>query len=118
MNILLSIPFLLFMPLVISILLMSPLFTSNEVVVRRFSKSVFGFHFLYTVLMLVFFNSANPYIANINLFGMDWIQSLGIKFALKIDTISMILVVLTSFIFFMASISSKFNIRKNHKFYY
>ena len=118
MNILLSIPFLVFLPFVISILLISPLFTSNEVVVRRFAKSVFGFHFLYTVLLLVFFNPANPYAIDINLFGMDWIQSLGIKFSLKIDTISMILTLLTYFVFLMAGISSKFNIRKNHKFYY
>lgn len=118
MDILLSAPFLVFLPLVVSILIISPLFTSNEVILRRFAKSVFGFHFLYTVLMLVFFNPANPYTANISLFGMDWIQSLGIKFSLKVDTVSMILVTLTSFIFLMASISSKFNIRKNHKFFY
>ena len=118
MNILLSIPFLIFLPLVMSILILSPLFTSNEVTLRRFSKGVFGFHFLYTILMLVFFNADNPYTVNINLFGMDWIQSLGIRFSLKIDVVSMILVTLTSFIFFMASIAGKFNIRKNHKFYY
>ncbi len=118
MNTILTIPILLFILPIISILLLSPLFTSNEVVVRRFSKSVFGFHFLYTVLMLIFFNSANPYNCEINLFGMNWIQSLGIKFAFNIDTVSMILVTLTSFIFFMASISSKYSIRKNHKFYY
>lgn len=118
MKILLSIPILLFIPLIISMLLLSPLFTSNEVVVRRFSKSIFGIHFLYTLLMLIFFNPMNPYSTNINLFGMDWIQSLGIKFSLKTDAVSMIMVVLTSFVFLMASISSKFNVRKNHKFFY
>ncbi len=92
MNTLLSIPFLIFIPLVLSMLILSPLFTTNEVVVRRFSKSVFGFHFLYTVLMFIFFNPANPYISDINIFGMDWIQSLGIKFAFKADSISMILI--------------------------
>lgn len=45
MDIFLSIPFLIFMPLVVSMLLISPLFTRNEIVVRRFAKSVFGFHF-------------------------------------------------------------------------
>lgn len=117
MNIL-SVPLLIFIPLVLSLLIISPLFTSNEIIVRRFSKGVFGFHFLYTTLMLIFFNPANPYSFVINLFGMDWIQSLGIKFSFMIDTISMILVTLTSFVFFIASVSSKFNIRKNHKFYY
>ena len=118
MNTMLSIPILIFIPLVTSILLMSPLFTTNEVVVRRFAKSICTFHFLYTVLMLVFFDSANPYYTNIHFLGMDWIQSVGIKFSLQVNSISMILCTLTSFVFLLASISSKINIRKNHKFYY
>ena len=118
MSIFLSIPFLIFMPLVISILILSPLFTKNEIVVRRFAKSVFGFHFLYMILMLACFDSANPYLNEIHFFGQDWIQSLGIKFVFKIDNISMILTTLTSFVFLLASFASKFNIRANHKFYY
>ena len=115
---LLSIPFLIFMPLVISMLVISPLFTRNEIVVRRFSKSVFGLHFLYSILMLALFDPANPYISQIHFFGLDWIQSMGVKFIFKIDNISMILVMLTSFVFLISSFASKFNIRENHKFYY
>lgn len=118
MNIFLSIPFLIFMPLVVSMFLISPLFTRNEIVVRRFSKSVFGFHFLYTILMLIFFDQANPYVNQIHFFGLDWIQSIGVKFIFKLDNISMILTALTSFVFLLASFASKFNIRTNHKFYY
>lgn len=118
MDIFLSIPFLIFMPLVVSMLLISPLFTRNEIVVRRFAKSVFGFHFLYAVLMLIFFDSANPYVSQIHFYGLDWIQSIGVKFIFKIDNISMILMLLTSFVFLLASFASKFNIRTNHKFYY
>lgn len=118
MDIFLSIPFLIFMPLVVSMLLISPLFTRNEIVVRRFAKSVFGFHFLYAVLMLIFFDSANPYVSQIHFFGLDWIQSIGVKFIFKLDNISMILTLLTSFVFLLASFASKFNIRTNHKFYY
>ena len=106
------------MPLVVSMLLISPLFTRNEIVVRRFAKSVFGFHFLYAVLMLIFFDSANPYVSQIHFFGLDWIQSIGVKFIFKLDNISMILTALTSFVFLLASFASKFNIRTNHKFYY
>ncbi len=115
---LLSVPFLVFMPLVISIFVISPLFTRNEIIVRRFSKSVFGLHFLYSILMLALFDSSNPYISQIHFFGLDWVQSLGIKFVFKIDNISMILVMLTSFVFLISSFASKFNIRANHKFYY
>lgn len=118
MDIFLSIPFLIFMPLVVSMFLISPLFTRNEIVVRRFSKSVFGFHFLYTILMLIFFDPANPYVNQIHFFGLDWIQSIGVKFIFKLDNISMILTALTSFVFLLASFASKFNIRTNHKFYY
>ena len=114
----LSIPFLIFMPLVVSVFLMSPLFTRNEIIVRRFAKSVFGIHFLYSIIMLAFFSQANPYVCQIHFLGMDWIQSIGIRFAFKIDSISMILVMLTSFIFLISSFASKFNIRSNHKFYY
>lgn len=106
------------MPLVVSMFLISPLFTRNEIVVRRFSKSVFGFHFLYTILMLIFFDPANPYVNQIHFFGLDWIQSIGVKFIFKLDNISMILTALTSFVFLLASFASKFNIRTNHKFYY
>ena len=118
MNFILSIPFLVFLPMLVSFILISPLFTNNEITVRRFSKSVFLFHFLYCVLMLVFFDKANPYTTNLHFFGMDWIQSLGIKFIFKLTPVSIILTTLTSFVFLLASIASKLNIRKNHKFYY
>ena len=118
MNIFLSIPFLIFFPMVVSFILISPLFTNNEIVIRRFSKSVFGFHFLYAILMLLFFDKANPYISEIHFFGIDWVQSIGIKFVFSLDFVSIILAVLTSFVFLLASFASKLNIRKNHKFYY
>lgn len=118
MDKLISIPFLVFFPMIMSFFILSPLFTNNEISVRRFSKGIFGFIFLYTTAMLLFFSSANPYVNQIHFFGTDWIQSLGITFSFKVDNISMIMVVLTSFIFLIASIASKMNIRKNNKFYY
>lgn len=118
MNIFLSIPFLIFMPLIVSLFVISPLFTKNEIVVRRFTKGVCLFHFLYSILMLACFDSANPYVSEIHFFGLDWVQSIGVKFAFQIDSISMILTVLTSFVFLLAAFASKLNIRKSHKFYY
>lgn len=118
MDFFLSIPFLVFLPMVMSFLIMSPLFTNNEIAIRRFTKGVCGFHFLYAMFMMLFFDSAKPYISKLNFLGFDWIQSLGVSFSFKLDGIGMILVVLTSFIFLMAATASKINIRKNHKFYY
>ena len=118
MDMILSLPFLVFIPMLFSIILISPFFTSNEVMVRKFAKGVCAFHLIYAILMLLFFNQSNPYESEISFWGMNWIQSLGIKFSFRADSISMILSVLTSFIFLLAAIASKFNIRKNHKFYY
>ena len=118
MDFFLSIPFLVFLPMLMSFFIMSPLFTNNEVAVRRFAKAVCGFHFAYAIFMLLFFDYANPYTSKLSLFGFDWIQALGVTFSFKLDGIGMILVLLTSFIFLMASMASKFCIRKNHKFYY
>ncbi len=118
MNIFLSIPFLIFAPLVVSLFVISPLFTKNEIVVRRFTKGFCLFHFLYSLLMLACFDAANPYVSEIHFFGLDWVQSIGVKFIFQIDTVSMILTVLTSFVFLLASFASKLNIRRSHKFYY
>ena len=118
MDKLLSIPFLIFLPMLVSFLIISPLFTNNDIAIRRFTKGVFGFHFLYSILMLLFFDLSRPYASQIHFFGLDWIQALGITFSFKLDSISIILTTLTSFIFLIASISSKMNIRKNNKFYY
>ena len=115
---LISIPLIIFLPMAMSFFIMSPLFTNNEIAIRRFTKGFCGVHFFYSILALALFSPANPYNAQINFFGTDWIQSLGIKFAFNVDSISLILMVLTSFVFLIASISSKMNIRKNHKLYY
>lgn len=115
---LVSIPLLIFLPMVVSFLIMSPLFTNNEIAIRRFTKSFCGIHFLYSIFALVLFSPENPYISQIHFFGLDWIQSLGVKFLFKIDAVGIVLTVLTSFIFLLASIASKMNIRRNHKFYY
>ena len=118
MDKILSIPFLIFLPMLASFFIMSPLCTNNEISIRRFSKAIFVFHFLYSVLMLVLFDPANLYLNYIHIFGLDWIQSIGVKFSFKIDSIAIILTTLTSFVFLLASISSKMNIRKNNKLYY
>lgn len=114
----LSIPLLIFFPLLMSLIIISPFTTNNEITLRRFAKGGFTLHFIYMILMLAFFDSANPYISNIHFLGMDWLQTMGIKFSFKLDGLGIILATLTSFIFLISSIASKLNIRQNHKFYY
>lgn len=117
----LSLIVLIFSPLVAAGLLFCKYFKHNEVRIRRFSKSFASLHFIYTLLFLVFFNPLNDgisYYKEITFFGSSWIDSLGIKMAFGLDGISLLMIILTSFIFLLAMIASKSNIRSRHKFYY
>jgi NADH-quinone oxidoreductase subunit M len=117
----LSIIVLIFSPLVAAASLYTPYFKKNEVRIRRFSKGFASLHFLYSLLFLTFFNSTNTDIAyykEITFFGTSWIKPLGVKMAFGLDGISLMMVILTSFIFLLALIASKSNIRNKHKFYY
>lgn len=116
-----SIIVLIFSPLVAAALLYSPYFKKNEVRIRRFSKGFASLHFLYSLMFLALFNPLNTNISffkEITFFGQSWIKPLGLKMAFGLDGISILMVVLTSFIFLLALIASKSNIRQKHKFYY
>lgn len=116
-----SIIALIFSPLVFAGVLYSSFFKNNEVRIRRFSKGFASLHFLYSILFLVFFNPADDKISfykELLPFGTGWVDSLGLKFAFGLDGISLLLVILTSFIVLLALIASKSNIRERHKFYY
>lgn len=117
----LSLIALIFSPFVAAVLLYTPFFKNNEVIIRRFSKGFASLHFLYSILFLVFFNPLNDsisYYKEITFDGISWVQPLGFKFAFGMDGISLLMVILTSFIFLLALIASKSNIRQKHKFYY
>jgi NADH-quinone oxidoreductase subunit M len=117
----LSLIVLIFSPLVVPVLLFSPFFKDNEVRIRRFSKGFARLHLIYTLLFLVFFNplaEGISYYKEVTFFGTSWIEPLGLKFAFGLDGISLLMVLLTSFIILLALIASKSNIRVKHKFYY
>ncbi len=117
----LSLIFLVLSPLIAFGVILSPLFGDNEVFIRRFSKSFAGLHFLYTVLFLAFFDPLNygmSYESEIKFWNVSWLNTLGIKATFAVDALSLLLIVLTSFIFLMAFVASKSSIRTKHKFYY
>ncbi len=117
----LSIIVLIFSPLVAAGILFSPFFKHNEVRIRRFAKGFASLHFLYTILFLVFFNPMSDkisYYKEITFWGASWIEPMGFKMSFGMDGLSLLLVLLTSFIFLLAMIASKSNIRAKHKFYY
>ena len=117
----LSLIFLVFSPLIAFGVILSPLFGDNEVFIRRFSKSFAMLHFLYTLLFLVFFDPTNygmSYEVELKIGQLSWLKTLGITATFAVDALSLLLVVLTSFIFLLALVASKSAIRTKHRFYY
>ena len=112
----LTVLILIFSPLVIAGLIASPLFKNNEVVIRRFAKSFSVLHFFYTALIIGFYTKTSS--LDETVFSANWINVLGINFSFGLDELTLCLVGLTSFIFMIALILSKLNIRNKHKLYY
>lgn len=116
-----SLIFLILSPLLASVILMCPLFPNLETYIRRFSKWFSLLHFLYALCFLVMFQTQNPIIETqeeLLIFGNHWLDSLGISAVFSLDTLSLTMVLLTSFIFFIAFVMSKRTIKKDFKIYY
>src|SRR3989339_1798807 len=103
---LLSLTILVFAPLVAAFIIGGPWFPNHEVAIRRFAKGYAGFLFIYSLFFLVFFNPTQSGYQFLESF--NWIQPIGIKFSLGLDGLSLILVILTTFLVLLACIASKF----------
>src|SRR5574344_790359 len=117
----LSLILLIFSPLLAGLCFFTVFFKNNEVRIRRFAKGFATLHFLYTVIFLAYFNPLSngiSYYKEITFFGASWVKVLGLKMAFGLDGLSLIMVVLTSFIMLLALIASKNCIKQKHKFYY
>lgn len=116
----LSLKILILAPLLMALLFLLPLYSGHHVFIRRAAKFFAGCHFIYTLLFLVFFdaNLYSNFDSEITFFNQPWLGSLGISLAFGIDSISLYLVILTSFLFFIACVASKGIIRTKHSLYY
>ena len=116
----LSLKMLIFSPLIMALLLLLPIYVGHYVFVRRFAKLFAGIHFLYSLLFLVFFNPeiGNNFDTELTFISQPWLGTLGINLEFGIDGISLYLIILTSFIFFISCIASKGLIRSKHSLYY
>ena len=109
----LSLPVLVFLPLVFGIIILMPFFPNNDIIVRRFAKGCVGVHLLYSLLFWVFYDKGF-----ISLFSPEWIKTLGINFGFAMDELSLVVTILTTVVFMLAAISSKLHIRHGQKYYY
>lgn len=117
----LSLIFLVISPLVIMMLLLSPFCPNNPVIIRRFSKGFASLHFLYSLCFLIFFNPnllSSSFSQELVIFKSGWLKILGGSATFGVDGLSLLLCVLTSFVFFISLIVSKYSITSKHKLYY
>lgn len=116
---LLSLKLLILSPILAAIVVMSPVFGTNQIYIRRFAKTFATFHFLYSLLFVAFCNfGEGTYYDELTVLGEGWLSKLGVSAAFGVGGFSVLLVALTSFIFLMALIFSKTIIRTKHKMYY
>ena len=116
-----SLLYLIFSPLIAAFIIVCPKFPNNTVFIRRFAKSFAGLHFIYSLLFLLKFDSSSfapAFPAELTFFKRSWLQTLGIKATFAVDGLSLIFVILTSFITLVALFASKNKITYTHKLYY
>lgn len=117
----LSLIWLIFAPVIAAVFIMLPKFPNHQVKIRRFSKWFASFHFVYALLFLAFFDSSlfgMSYEKELTFFGMSWLKSIGISAKFAVDGITILLVVLSTFIVLITLFMSKIHIRTKHKLYY
>lgn len=116
-----SLIFLILSPLLAALIVICPLFPNSETFIRRFSKWFSLAHFIYALSFFVLFQSQNPMLEieqEMQIFGNHWLDSIGVSALFNMDTLSLTMVLLTSFIFFIAFVMSKRTIKKDFKIYY
>src|SRR5574344_117380 len=117
----LSLSILIFAPLFMGLFILNPFFPNSEVISRRCAKGFALLHFIYASLFLMFFDTQNFITAfdkEITVFQSGWISKLGISASLGLNGLSILLIGLTSFLFLVALIISKYHIKSKFKFYY
>ncbi len=116
----LSLKILIFSPLLMALFLLIPVNEGHYVFLRRVSNFFAGTHFLYSLLFLIFFNTnlSSNFDTELTFMSQPWLGSLGINLMFGVDSISIFLVILTSFLFLISCIASKGIIRSKHALFY
>ncbi len=111
---LLSLLILLIIPLISALSIV--LFFDKESTIRRASKLLAFLHFVYSIFFILYLD---PTVGTSQVVQeIEWLRPIGINFSLAIDGVSLVMVILTTFITLMAIIASKDVIKDKHKFYY
>ncbi len=110
--------FLTFFPLVgiVAILLLKPLKRESDNLIRQVAIGTAAVTFIISVVVLIQFNTSQPTLQLID--RAEWIPTLGVSYFLAVDGLSILFVLLTSFITLLAIIASWSQIQTQVKQYY
>lgn len=118
-----SIPVLIFLPIIAAIVIMSPLF-NNAIYIRRFAAGFAVLEFFYSILFYIFHSKGEPAPFNpdfqsiIPLLNNSVLNDIGIRVSFGVDSLSILMIILTTLIIMFAVISSKLYIKHHHKYFY
>ncbi len=113
-----SLALLAFAPLIFSAFIASPLMPNNPVIIRRSAKFFGVLIFAYSILFLYFFKPEYSGYQFLQSFQLPFLSAFESGCAFGLDGVSLVLVLLTNFIFLLALIASKGAVNKKHKLYY
>ena len=120
-----SIPVLMFLPLIVAILINLPMINRNYILIRRFVSGFSVFYTLYSLLLYVFYINDidalqfNPeYVSSIPFLNNNFLSQLGINVSFGVDSLSILMIILTSTIFMFSILASKLFITKHHRTFY
>lgn len=112
----LSLKLLILLPIIASIMFFMPILKNNFIYIRRFTILFSIIYFFYSVLFYIFYNVNNNDCVLCT--SIPIIKNWGINFSLGVDSLSIIMILLTTFIFLLVSLSAKLYIKNNHKYFY
>lgn len=118
-----SIPLLICMPVIAAVLILSPFF-NNPIFIRRFASGFALLEFFYSLLFYMFhqkgetpvytpdFQSVFPLLNN------RILNEIGIQVSFGADSLSILMIILTTLTILFAVVSSKLFIKHHHKYFY
>ncbi len=106
------------LPVFAGLLIISPFFPNNAVKIRRTAKGFCIFNLIYTMLFALFLNHESSTFAFTKKFPFDILEGTDATLSFGLDSFSILLCLLTSFIMLMALMASKTMVGSKYKLYY
>ena len=120
-----------FLPVIAGITILTPLFSDNQIYIRRFSVYFAILHLLFSLMFFIFgpnidmqntdciscvfapdFKAALPFVNN------NVLNQIGIHISFGIDRLSVLMMILTALITTLTVIASKLYVKKHFKYFY